>query len=829
MPDNPDPEVIYGNVCNLFEELAKMMVSQPGTPGTKHSRDSMRNQELEETLEMHWKTPYVGPSCVELQKKIRKYEGEFSPDEYYSKSLLFIQSSGAGKSRLVDEFGLVCPLANYVLRDLDTGYPPSDRKVYDFMKSAPTLDLRLKMDSPHLKLERGVRDDRAEYIWFHAISVGILQATFQECKSTDSFSENYLLSHLSPGLTDTQLVTHILSKCIVDSNQENSLNLHKIAESLKSRTGYAANGDQKRNREDLDKNIAAAARNIAATCVEDCEFRALFNEFAQVRRNMARSHCKPITDLKNSAGALQNVLENLQSDDPRDPFFTVVFDEVGTIMAGAQNGRFIALNRIIRLISESHKIWYFFLSTESNLEAMLPPDQPSHPSLPGPNRASSRGDFHLRRFPPFTTFAVDIKDIEAEYKVDPAQDTMSLFSQEKHMSRFGRPLWSAYKNPDNLAKIKLIGGRMRAGYDGSDKHDVFAALSIRLCLEMNLANPLTIGISRAAVNLHLRIVKSADPVTGDLFTRTPSEPLVAYASMQHLAGHRNRRVWPNSLRTFTNNLLSPGVIDKGIKGELFARLLFTLAHDSCFHGDIGRRYYDTSIQKFTVKSFLHALFASGYHGDIDSVDKVILDAHMNFLMFTSTDRRLDASSLPKLCHALLRRSAALQLARQQEYYDLLVPFYCGKPGESYDLSKTGAILVQVKNHVTKTSPGMVLGKQFVGVNSEQPSKRPRSSPSGKSIPMNQPGVRLLFILLDFGVEESGVSVSSSRNVSPKVWAIHATGHGPDPFGCLEEMNVVDEARVFFNDLTTGQEEGDEIAFTHDADMLRNIQDCDQYV
>jgi hypothetical protein len=47
---------------------------------------------------------------------------------------------------------------------------------------------------------------------------------------------------------------------------------------------------------------------------------------------------------------------------------------------------------------------------------------------------------------------------------------------------------------------------------------------------------------------------------------------------------------------------------------------------------------------------------------------------------------LDPDIILKLCHGLLRRSAAMQLAPTQPTYDNLIPFYCGEEQEEPDTS-----------------------------------------------------------------------------------------------------------------------------------------------
>lgn len=132
------------------------------------------------------------------------------------------------------------------------------------------------------------------------------------------------------------------------------------------------------------------AKKIASSCVGDQLFRRIFDKPDEsIRRALEQSTCEPMKNLWAAINDFEDSLRSWNLPDESDPFFAIVFDEVGSLMDETGNGRFIALNRVISVISERHKIWYLFLSTESRLDALLPPDQVM-PQGSGPNRPSSR-------------------------------------------------------------------------------------------------------------------------------------------------------------------------------------------------------------------------------------------------------------------------------------------------------------------------------------------------------------------------------------------------------------------------------------------------------
>jgi len=266
------------------------------------------------------------------------------------------------------------------------------------------------------------------------------------------------------------------------------------------------------------------------------------------------------------------------------------------------------------------------------------------------------------------------------------------FGLPNHMAMFGRRLWFAYTDDpqgmSEIARLKLTGGKQKGEYDPKIEHHVFAALSFRLSLDPCMHNPKTIPLIRTAVNSHMRVVVSMDEEAGTMHTTTPSEPILAKAAMEHLCIGSN---WALSIGTLVKNLLDKGLVEKGLKGELYARLLLTLAHDSVrLRGHARSQALRLELMKpFTVQDFLEELYAENHHEFIKNVEPQILEARMNFTHFVPAHENLPVKEdlspkedlppkedlspmvIPDLLHELLRRSAALQLAPNQPTYDTI--------------------------------------------------------------------------------------------------------------------------------------------------------------
>ena len=91
------------------------------------------------SLHIAWKKPFTGNALVNLCKVLDTLEGRYPDASYYAKILPIIQSSGVGKSRLVDELSKLRVGLFFTLRKRgQSGYPPGDHEVTEFFLTAQT-------------------------------------------------------------------------------------------------------------------------------------------------------------------------------------------------------------------------------------------------------------------------------------------------------------------------------------------------------------------------------------------------------------------------------------------------------------------------------------------------------------------------------------------------------------------------------------------------------------------------------------------------------------------------------------------------------------------
>jgi len=589
-------------------------------------------------------------------------------------------------------------------------------------------------------------------------------------------------------------------------------------------------------------SVAKRAQAIAKELISSPAWVGKFDDDgpSKVHDELTMAHSEqcpnPLNGLLNAADNLMKNLQQCQEARNPDSLLVIVFDEASSLMRmqpldEPHPGLYVALNRVISCLKK-FRMWSFFLSTESLIGHLVPPKNAVRTGdylRDSSARISFQADPELKRFTPFVALQLDVEDRrrmqDPMLRKEELLKPLKTFATPEHMALFGRPLWYAYTSRGNdmmkLAKLKLIGGQQRAQYISTDPDHVFAALSFRLSLDVCLQNPSTVSLTRTAVNSFMRVVISMDHETGMMDTVTPSEPVLARAAMEHLCD----RNWSRSITTLCRELLEKGLIEKGRKGELYARLVLILAHD-WVRWSQSLRYRPNAVPAFaptfTVSDFLTALYAEDHHDSIRKIPERIHEARMNFTHFVPAHKPLTAKVIPNLCHDLLRRSAAMQLSWEQETYDLLIPVYYGTEDEKFDPSNCGVILVQVKNKTDATTPRAIFEEDFVNVSPETRNpanlKARSSERDPKKFVFNQMANPILFLLFDLGVVRSNrayaplVQVMHSKSgKQPDLWAIHSRGYDDTIFGCLQRMNVTDSHEQFFASVHIGDTLADRLS------------------
>jgi hypothetical protein len=837
---------VWNVVAELFEE------PEPTIGSTSSVTNVDLKPQVPEYLTKDWSNEFLGDSLSILRTVIHNFERKTESEKYefYSRTLVFLQSSGVGKSRLADTFGRGCLMINYVLREKGAaGFPPADDDILSFMQMCPQQEQEETLSaSPkrYRNMNKQYPAARADIIWYHSLAVGVLQASFEEL-------HKWVVKNSSvPSLTELAARRH--------------------EETAHNSKGYV-------ERLSFCYEVAKRAKDIAGKLIRNQAWRQAFDNDEGSAIRLELTNGNHLNGLWDAAGKLTTLLGSLKSksENPNDPLLVVVFDEASSLLKepgkdDINTGRYVALNRIMSCLRK-YRIWFFIISTEPQVGAIMPPDD-AKPSSDSAKNASLRQPTPsagppLKHIPPFLAFPFNIQDVEAMQNPNELHKALSDFGTQRHMAMFGRRLWYAYiddpQGMNTLAKQKLIGGVRK--YDPRNVDHVFAALSFRLSLDACLYNSKAVDLINNAVNSHMRVVLGMDRRAGIMHTMSPSEPIIANAAMQHLCIQMN---WSTSIFTLVKELIEKGIVEKGLKGELYARLVLILAHDRIrrlqeqnnqeFEGTDSDEEVDPdpySLTTFTVREFLMALYGSNKF--FEKIDGTILQARMNFTHFASTHESLRPDVISNLLVDLLRCSAALQLSPVQATYDILIPIYFGDESEPFDPSECGLIVVQVKNSDGGTTPKAIFREDFTKFEdsdaiSEDAPPKPKKLKTSKGTPpsaeeeeapedastdteekgpvrdgpyfvFNERKKPILFLLFDLGnvitptstTPAIEVSYTSKKENIPRVWAIHSRGHGDGVFGCLRHMECVSASNSLFNASVLGSRS------QHDRATQRN--DC----
>ncbi|KAF8535758.1 hypothetical protein BDD12DRAFT_891842 [Trichophaea hybrida] len=647
-----------------------------------------RNTEVE-YISQHWGDDFQGRALEAFMEKLKTPMTDTTGSEcnYYSKSFDILQSSGIGKSRLVREMGFRMLVISFALRRPDdTGFPPSDPEIFDFLNQGNGTDMK----NTHTR----------------ALSLlgGLVQALNQWMDN--AFSKD--LSAEST-VTDEEKWNMILKAW--NSQVRETPEIDMDGDIITQDVDYRYEPRQK-----FCGTIVANAENIRQSLLQlnfDWKKNYNYESSLEIRKYLHLPLQKLIARLPKRVDGL--------------PMILVAFDEAANLYPDGLELKkqqtyqtHNAINRVLRSII-CQPLWVVYMSTQTRIDLFVARQN---------ENSSARVQYGpLQRLPPFMSFELHLEERKrcAERGSAELLKPISQYRTVDHMTGFGRPLWRIYAQRPysalaEFAMFKLLRGNTE--YNPRNVNHVFAAIASRISIDLTL-NDESLDLARDAVNSHLRLLIAVDGLTGLVRTSTPSEPVVADSVANALIGLENSNtaqtsdMWTASIRTFTNQLLSRGMVDKGTHGELYAKFVLILSRD-VLAAQQARQYSQADAfilsgplcyKDFLQNTFGDSLFtviqatminAPNQYQGID-VDSVLELAHVNINHFTYTKERLPTKrhDMQLLLLQLFRSNAALQLHPQQQWWDLLIPVYHGDLSTNVDLEKMSALLIQVKNRIHK--------------------------------------------------------------------------------------------------------------------------------
>ncbi len=176
-----------------------------------------------------------------------------------------------------------------------------------------------------------------------------------------------------------------------------------------------------------------------------------------------------------------------------------------------------------------------------------------------------------------------------------------------------------------------------APFDPGNRDHVFAVLSQRLCIEPVLASSEAIQMADRSVAHHMRVVTGISDDRRTFYTYSPSEPILVLGAVKNLYSTEDEKCFAQVLDTFSMQLCSAGLVEKGLTGELCVRLLLLLARDFAAPIDKHGRNLLKPVPLLTVIDtlFRNASWAKtpGHHSEYK---KAFGTAHVNFTHWVVT-------------------------------------------------------------------------------------------------------------------------------------------------------------------------------------------------
>ncbi|KAG9083328.1 hypothetical protein FRC06_004588, partial [Ceratobasidium sp. 370] len=387
--------------------------------------------------------------------------------------------------------------------------------------------------------------------------------------------------------------------------------------------------------------------------------------------------------------------------------------------------------------------------------------------------------------PPFTELPFDV------FEDTTVPLTLANLCTTEAMVKFGRALWQAqyrvqpHRNMIHFACDKLTASGVRE----HEFDSALACLGVRIGITFDAINPAAHATQSRLVETHMRVVYSIPRHRGYMHTGSPSEPILAEAAARHLNPVNQRsqisQLGPENLAIACQK----GLLARGERGELYGRLLVTIAHDIAIRNYFSRptinrppisepQYH----YPIPLLDFLRALFHTDYHDLVlgalpiheSSGGGTLQQAFSNSLVFFSHFAPAEDSEMLSafgLSTALVR-GAAIQAKDNQASIDAAIPVHMGSLTTPISEETTSVINLQFRNR--KKALDCWVNRSILDSDKAKP---------------------VISIIFEFGTPEPGVEVhhrshpvSRTRQAEPHLddhhYQIVAYGRSSTVFGAV---------------------------------------------
>ncbi|KIM86830.1 hypothetical protein PILCRDRAFT_4708 [Piloderma croceum F 1598] len=391
---------------------------------------------------------------------------------------------------------------------------------------------------------------------------------------------------------------------------------------------------------------------------------------------------------ENARVAVEALMAFLGSlDTGEQPLCVTYFDEAHELQT-----RFWILLRLLSHQPSAMSMWYVFMGTKSRISYFTPPPRDMFVSL--------RLLKELRKLlPPYIALDFDHNVLKSQAEVTA---TIGELQSIEHLASYGRPVWKAHLPEERDGMVKLASGKLLSGsaFDDQKADHVFAVLSQRLCIEPVLVSSEAIALADRSVASHMRLITGISDDRRTFYTYSPSEPILVLGAVNILYNPGDDRRLGRVLDTFSKHLCSAGLVEKGLTGELGARILLLLARD--LTAPVEHERGPNLLKPVLLLKVIDTLFGDTTWAGIDKhrkeYDEAFSTAHVNFTHWIVTKDPLLELPDQVLLANLWARGAILQCCFNQASIDFLMVVYHGdiSTDASFDPAMLSAVFGQVK-------------------------------------------------------------------------------------------------------------------------------------
>ncbi|KAK0450322.1 uncharacterized protein EV420DRAFT_748676 [Desarmillaria tabescens] len=606
--------------------------------------------------EKSWYNGFQGRAMKALEVHVQHYLAEESHvHERYAPFTSVIQSSGMGKSRLVDEFSKTHFVIPINLRDTSNGFPPCDKAVYDYLNE--------------------VKTESDSFQRIYRFLVALFRHTEDIVKGEEINRYADESKTLAPAFRDYMTKGQSMSG---PSNLRKTFYQEVVDAATKDTSTFG--GDSKQS-----PKLGSDQLFYAYQCLQD----TIYMDTGIV----ADGNWQPMEDRLTNMPKIYIMWDEAHClTEPFDP------------QTGLQS-KFSVLRRVLRML-RGKALFSFFLSTTGRTSQFLSarPVDPSARIYEG----------SLALIPPFTDLGFD--HFMAGHHLGSADaETLTDVTKFKYIVRMGRPLWGGrYEHGneqvrDNIitfAQMKLaneLPSRLRD--TALNTAQTFACLAQRLALDITSTSFVDSVQEQDLVQNHMRVCLKIGAGFVDLLTTSSSEPILAEASSLTTRDNKLFNM-PSALKM----VLEGFSINQGDRGELLVLALFTMARDAAIPPS---NTWATELPVIPVLNLLSYLFNDVIFASISSAlpSRIIKEHSPLCFKNAFANAKLSFNHVIKphqwkvlnrhLLLGFIARAAAILCANNQPGVDIVFPYLY------YDdklcVWNVGFILVQVKNDPTYTN------------------------------------------------------------------------------------------------------------------------------